>query len=191
MSLDHLTFAFSAGLAQVLTNLDNLAVLFAMLLSVGAIRAVAGFATAQIMVLIAAYGVAVGASDMMMGDTGYLGVIPIGLGLYAIWKRHTSPPESQSIAPASYVMATVMFLAMSLDTFAVMTPLLIDSTPAYRTSATIGVLAAITLTALMALGLSRVAGHAGAWAAKAESLGPFAMILAGIYVLIDSGSDMV
>lgn len=39
-------FALSAGLAQVLTNLDNLAVLFAMLLSVGALRAVAGYATA-------------------------------------------------------------------------------------------------------------------------------------------------
>ncbi|MFT5343431.1 MAG: cadmium resistance protein CadD (predicted permease) [Paracoccaceae bacterium] len=162
MTLDYLMFALSAGLAQVLTNLDNLAVLFAMLLSVGALRAVAGYATAQILVLITAFGIAVGASDLITGDTGYLGLVPVGLGLYTLWKRHAAPPEAQTFAPASYVMATVMFLAMSFDTFAVMAPLLIDSAPVYRAAAMTGVLVAIALTALFALGLSRVAGQAGA-----------------------------
>lgn len=189
--MDHLTFALSAGLAQVLTNLDNLTVLFAMLLSVGALRAVAGYVTAQVIVMIVAFGIAVGVSDMFATDTGYLGLIPIGLGLYAIWKRHTAPPEARAIAPASYIMASLMFLAMSVDTFAVMAPLLIDSAAPFRASAIFGASVAIILTALMALALSRMAGRAGKWAAKAEALGPFAMIVAGIYVLIDSGTDLV
>ncbi len=191
MNLDHLTFALSAGLAQVLTNLDNLTVLFAMLLSVGALRAVAGYVTAQVIVMIAAIGIAIGVSDMFITDTGYLGLIPIGLGLYAIWKRYTAPPEARSIAPASYVMASLMFLAMSFDTLAVMAPLLIDSAAPFRAAAIVGASVAIVLTALMALALSRMAGRAGKWAAKAEALGPVAMIVAGLYVLIDSGTDMV
>lgn len=191
MNLDHLTFALSAGLAQVLTNLDNLAVLFAMLLSVGALRAVAGYVTAQVIVMIAAVGIAVGISDIPLTETGYLGVIPIGLGLYAIWKRRTATPETAPVAPASYVMASLMFLTMSFDTFAVMAPLLIDSAAPYRVAGIAGASVAIVLTALAALGLSRIAGHAGKWAAKAESLGPIAMIIAGIYVLLDSGTDLL
>jgi cadmium resistance protein CadD (predicted permease) len=191
MSIEHLTFALSAGLAQVLTNLDNLTVLFAMLLSVGAVRAVAGYVTAQVIVLISALGIAVGVSDMFSIDTGYLGLIPIGLGLYAIWQRFTAADEVQPIAPASYGMASLMFLAMSFDTFAVIAPLLIDSAVPFRAAAVAGVSVAIVLTAVLALVMSRVTGRAGKWAARAEALGPVAMIIAGIYVLFDSGTDLV
>jgi cadmium resistance protein CadD (predicted permease) len=191
MNLEHLTFALSAGLAQVLTNLDNLTVLFAMLLSVGAFRAVAGYVTAQVIVLIVAFGIAVGVSDMFTVDTGFLGLIPIGLGLYAIWQRYKAPADVQSIAPASYVMASLMFLAMSFDTFAVMAPLLIDSAAPFRVAAMGGASVAIVLTALLAVVMSRMAGRAGKWAAKAEALGPIAMIIAGIYVLFDSGTDLL
>jgi cadmium resistance protein CadD (predicted permease) len=191
MNLEHLTFALSAGLAQVLTNLDNLTVLFAMLLSVGAFRAIAGYVTAQVVVMIAAFGIAVGVSDMFTVDTGFLGLIPIGLGLYAIWQRYKAPAEVQSIAPASYVMASLMFLAMSFDTFAVMAPLLIDSVAPFRVAAVGGASVAIVLTAILAVVMSRMAGRAGKLAAKAEALGPIAMIIAGIYVLFDSGTDLL
>jgi hypothetical protein len=59
--VDHLTFAVSAALAQVLTNLDNLAVLLALMLTLGRARAVGGFVIAQAVVLAAAMGLAIGA----------------------------------------------------------------------------------------------------------------------------------
>ena len=83
--MDHLTFAVSAALAQVLTNLDNLAVLLALLLSLGPVRAVGGFVIAQAVVLVAAMGLAIGADQALSGWVGYLGVVPIALGLHALW----------------------------------------------------------------------------------------------------------
>jgi hypothetical protein len=85
--VDHLTFAVSAALAQVLTNLDNLAVLLALLLTLGRARAVGGFVIAQAVVLAAAMGLAIGADQALSGWVGYLGIVPIALGLHALWQQ--------------------------------------------------------------------------------------------------------
>lgn len=82
--MDHLAFAVSTALAQVLTNLDNLAVLLALLLALGPMRAVGGFVIAQCMVLAAALVLAIGADQALAGWVGYLGVVPIALGLHAL-----------------------------------------------------------------------------------------------------------
>ena len=78
--MDHLTFAVSAALAQVLTNLDNLAVLLALLLSLGPVRAVGGYVIAQAVVLVAAMGLAIGADQALSGWVGISGWCPLGWG---------------------------------------------------------------------------------------------------------------
>lgn len=189
-----LTFALSAALAQILTNLDNFAVLLAILLPVGAGRALAGYVAAQAVMLAVALLAATGAAQMLDGGAGWLGVIPLTLGLWAVIQRFQSSDDQTAPALAAHtpVLGIIaLFLSLSMDSFAVMTPLLADSTPAFRVAALTGALAAVAGMAAAALALSRLADRAGRWVHRFETLGPYAMILAGIYVLLNTGTDLV
>jgi cadmium resistance protein CadD (predicted permease) len=192
--VDHLTFAVSAALAQVLTNLDNLAVLLALLLTLGRARAVGGFVIAQAVVLAAAMGLAIGADQALSGWVGYLGIVPIALGLHALWQQSgvdEGAEGSVALPQGGLVAPTLLFLSMSLDSFAVMAPLLADSLPGYRFSALMGAVAAVLGIGVLSILLSRLATPSARWAGRSERLGPVAMILVGLYVLINSGTDTI
>ncbi|TMV08753.1 hypothetical protein FGK63_06430 [Ruegeria sediminis] len=191
--LDHLLFLFSAGTAQVLTNLDNMAALAVTMLVVGRAKAVGGFALAQLLVISASLAAAAEISGAIPSWTGYLGVIPLTLGAWGIWRQFARQPESMP-APTSkgsvFVIAA-MFLGMSVDSFAVMAPLLADSTPSYRFAGFLGAsLAAAGLAALAMLG-AQASFLAGKWAGRLEKLGPFVMVFAGLYILSNSGTDAI
>lgn len=191
MLLDELAFAVSAAAAQIATNLDNFAVLLALLLTVGKNRAVAGYLLSQLVMLSAAMAVAFGADQAMPGGlAGYLGFVPLVLGLRGAVRMLVKTPGGAGprLSSKSGVLGTTaLFLVLSFDSFAVMAPLLADSAPGYRLWALGGAGAAVAglaATAVMA------AGRAGTWAVRLERLGPFVMIAAGIYVLMNSGTDL-
>ncbi len=190
--IDEIAFALSAGMAQILTNLDNLALLFAVLPLLGVRRAIASYVLAQIIVLGAVFAIAAGASGLLPRWTGYVGVIPIALGLWTLWRRHGG--QSDVAAPpavAGFGLTLVMFLGMSGDSLAVMTPLVIDSARSYRIAVLLGASGAIVIMAVCAALLSRVADRAQVVATRAEAVSPYVMMLAGAYVLWDSATDMV
>ncbi|MCL6281941.1 hypothetical protein M3P21_00205 [Ruegeria sp. 2012CJ41-6] len=191
--LDHLIFALSAALAQVLTNLDNLAALIALMLVSGAARSVAGFLLAQMVVLLAALAVAYGVSDTVPHWAGYLGVFPIGLGIWGVWRQFTSRPDApSSVLPvgASVLVTTLLFLSLSVDSFIVMAPLLADSVPSYRLAGLIGAMLAVCALAALALAGARATSAAERIARRMEKIVPYVMICAGIYILSNSWTDM-
>ncbi len=189
--LDELAFALSAAAAQVATNLDNFAVLLALLFTIGRGTAVAGYSLSQLIMLSAAMAVALGADRAMPGGmTGYLGLIPLTLGLNGLVQMYLrkSGGSSRRLSRNSGVAATTaLFLALSFDSFAVMAPLLADSKPGYRLWGLGGALLAVVALGAVALTASR---RAGGWATRLERIGPVVMIAAGIYVLINSGTDL-
>lgn len=193
--LDELAFAVSAGAAQVATNLDNFAVLLALLLTVGKGKSIAGYALSQVIMLAAAMAVALGADQAMPGGlSGYLGFVPLALGLRGAIRMSVRKPGETSprISSKSGVLGTTaLFLALSFDSFAVMAPLLADSAPGYRLWGLGGAVIAVAALAAVALSAAGAAGAAGKWAARLERIGPFVMIAAGIYVLMNSGTDML
>ena len=87
--------------------------------------------------------------------------------------------------------STLLFLSMSLDSFAVMAPLLADSLPGFRFSALTGAVAAVLGIGMLSIILSRLATPSPRWAGRLERLGPVAMILVGVYVLMNSGTDTI
>ncbi|WP_171176266.1 hypothetical protein [Ruegeria sp. HKCCD8929] len=191
---DHAIFALSAALAQVLTNLDNLAALIALILVLGAAKAVAGYVVAQGIVLAGAMAVALGMSGTVPGWTGYLGVIPLGLGLVGLWRQFSgggAEKEASLSSGASLLVTTLLFLSLSMDSFVVMAPLLADSLPSYRVAGVIGAALAVLGLGALALVGSRAAGPMEAWTRRLEKLGPFVMLLVGLYILSNSGTDMV
>lgn len=193
MLFDELAFALSAGAAQVATNLDNFAVLMALLLTVGKGRAVAGYLLSQIIMLSAAAFVAFGADQTLPdGLVGYLGFVPLAIGLRGLLRMVLKTPGSADakISSRSGVLGTTaLFLALSFDSFAVMAPLLADSLPGYRLWAFGGASVAAGALALVAVKTARAAGPVGTWAMRLERVGPLVMIAAGIYVLMNSGTD--
>ncbi len=190
--MDILAFALSAGLAQILTNIDNLAALLGLSLVMGPWRSILAYMLAQGLILTAAMGVALGANQVQFGSAGLLGLIPLFLGMRGVWKQFGSAENSAEqgfSGRTSLMMTTVLFLSLSLDSFAVMTPLLVESSPVYRGAALIGALMAVVLLGAIGLVFTKTARPTGSWISKFERLAPYVMICAGLYVLLDSGTD--
>ncbi|MDX1742285.1 MAG: cadmium resistance transporter [Ruegeria sp.] len=192
--LDFAAFGLSVFMAQVLTNLDNLAALLALSLVAGARRSVFGFLLAQAIVICAALMLALGVADVVPRGAGYLGLIPLGLGALTLIrkKRGTgseAKPKLDDEAPV--IMTALLFLSLSVDTFAVLAPLLADSAPNYRTAGIIGAGLAAGCLALIALLGSKVPFMSKSIANRLESLVPYVMICAGLYILSNSWTDAV
>ena len=172
--LAHLGMALSAALALVATNLDNLAVMVALLLTTPRLRVVGGYATAQALVLGLALLVAEGADTAMPGWTGYLGVIPLSLGLWGVWGqwRDNGPEDKPRTTRGTFLACVVLFASLSTDSFAAFAPLLADSAPAFRVSALIGAALAALGLAAVGLVLSEGARQGGGWVRRLEQLGP-------------------
>lgn len=192
--LDFALFGLSAFMAQVLTNLDNLAALLALSVVSGAKRSVVGFLFAQIIVIGASLLLALGVEDVVPHWAGYLGLIPLSLGILALIRRkmgkdsNTNPNLDRG---ASVIMITLLFISLSMDTFAVLAPLLADSAPSFRTAGVIGAgLAAASLATAALLG-SKAPFMSGTLARRLENLVPYVMICAGLYILSNSWTDAI
>ncbi len=192
--LDLVVFAASAFMAQVLTNLDNLAALVALMMVSGPRRTVAGFLLAQILVISAAFFVAVGVDDVVPHWAGYLGIIPLGLGLFGVYRQFQGGNDGDvpKLPPKASILVTVMlFFSLSMDTFAVLAPLLADSAPQYRVAGVVGaVMAALALTTLGLLS-AKTPIMTGGLARRLETLVPYVMICAGLYILSNSWTDAI
>jgi cadmium resistance protein CadD (predicted permease) len=146
------------------------------------------------MVLAAALVIAIGADQAFSSWVGYLGVVPIALALHELWRQYHGAEQAVSEGPARHIglaATTLLFLSMSLDSLAVMAPLFADSLPSYRVFALMGAVSAVLGIGLFSITLSCLATPSPRWASKLERLGPVAMILVGLYVLMNSGTDMI
>ena len=86
-------------------------------------------------------------------------------------------------------LAVVMFLGLSGDSLAVLAPLFIDTVRSLQAMVLLGAATAIAAMAVAAVLLARVADRAEGIARRAEAVSPYVMMLAGLYVMWDSGTD--
>ncbi|WP_037306928.1 cadmium resistance transporter [Ruegeria halocynthiae] len=192
--LDHLVFGLSAFLTQILTNLDNLAALLAMMLVSGVRRSVSGFLLAQVIIIMASLLVALGVDDVIPLWAGYLGVIPLSLGVLGVIRQQRGKEtvgDPRLKAGASVFVVTLLFVSLSMDTFAVLAPLLADSTSGYRVAGLIGAGLAVICLASVALAGAQAPFMTGRLARRLEQLVPYVMICAGLYILSNSWTDAV
>lgn len=192
--LDYAVFALSAFMAQVLTNLDNLAALLALMLVSGPRRSVLGFLVAQALVIAAAYLVAVGVDDVIPHWAGYLGLVPLTLGVLGIVRQFrgaTASDEPKFETGASAIVISMLFVSLSMDTFAVLAPLLADSAPGFRMAGLVGAGAAALGLAAVALWGAKAPFMSGNLARRLEKLVPYVMICAGLYILSNSWTDAI
>lgn len=191
--MEALLFGASAAILVVATNLDNFAALLALALAIGAGRAVAAFALAQYAILALATATALGAG-LAPNWTGYLGIVPILLGSYALWQQFRSDgkaPRDLLGQNSSVLAATMLFLSMSMDSFAALTPYFADAKPGFRVVGVVGAAVAIATMSVVGLIGSRATEALTGWAERLERIAPVVMILAGLYVLANTPSDLI
>jgi len=181
--------------AFVSTNLDNLFLLVGFLAAAKerALRVQAGFVLAIVVVL--AIGVAAaGAADFAAARyAGWLGVIPVAMGLRALVQllRHRGEELVQKSADPAAGVLTVAFvtLANAGDSFAVFLPLFAETDDAF-----------VVVIVATGMALALIWCALAAWLVDHETLGhslrrvgprliPFLMIGVGGYVLLDTATD--
>ena len=152
-------------------------------------------ASAICLVSVAAIGVAVG-SWLDPAAVGYLGLAPLSLGLYALYRQYRAvepEPGLERLEAGSDIglglASFSLMLGNSGDSLAVLLPLLAESS---RESLLL-IIATYLLAALAWAGLSIAIAGREALARRIERSGsklvPWILILVGIYILLDTATD--
>jgi cadmium resistance protein CadD (predicted permease) len=186
------------GSGFVATNLDNLLLLVLLQTSTQrSLPVLLGFmAASAIVLLIASIGLLLG-SLLDPALAGYAGVIPLGLGCYALWHRRQlksstasdQPDRSEQGAASVFFGSLALMLSNSGDSLAIFLPLLADTSahllPAVATS--------WLLVTLLWVWLALRIGENQHLAAAIERQGsrwlPWIMIAIGSYILLDTVTD--
>ncbi|MFN3131810.1 hypothetical protein [Roseibium sp.] len=185
-------FALSVATTYILTNIDGLFAFLALAATGRKPAAITGFLLAQIVVIGGAVLVGGGAALLSPADLGLLGIVPVALGFREVLKNRRKPAvkEKNPPAPGSIIGVVFLFLALSTDTFVLMATFFADTRPELDRFVLSGAL--IAVAALLALGtfLSRLIKPTPATEKFFERLAPLVMIVAGLYILMDTQTDV-
>ena len=184
-------YVMSVAAAHAAANLDELPIIFALIPIIGIRRAVGGYLIAQLIVIAAAFMVGAVAADLAAQHAHWLGLVPIALGLHALWRRlRDSTEESKpELKPVSFAFTILLFIGLSMDSFALMTAIFADSQAAFDLAALAG--AFISTTAIAASGalFASVAAKVEKITTSLEAVAPFDINAVGQYVLADTATD--
>ena len=190
---------FLVGSSFVATNLDNLVLLVVMLGADAQNRAavILGFLAAAICVLcLSAIGAVIGA-NLDPGLIGYLGLAPLLMGIYLLYKlfRGDKPDDpstgdSNSGGQVSGLLGSFLLMSSnSGDSVAIFFPLLAES----GRDALLWIVSTFLLCALLWAALAWGIADQPRIARRIEKVGeklvPWIMIGMGVYILLDTGTD--
>jgi len=180
----------------VATNVDNIVLLVGWVTSrqISFGRMALGYAAAVTAVFLVSLFLEQVSSVIPVRYIGYLGLVPIVLGLQMLLSRHQqregsatgSGPSQLSIA----AVATTLF-SSSLDTILVFSSLLADSNNTADAMMILGYGLTAFLWLLFAGFLSRHAARLHKLSAAAQWLAPVVMIVVGSYILLNTATDIL
>ena len=183
----------------VATNLDNLLLLVVLLAATGRyLPILAGYVLSSLVILaVSTVGVAVGVW-LDPAAVGYLGVIPIGLGLYTLLRQHVEAgvpvPGYAGAETGSLRLGAGSFALMlgnSADSLALLVPLLAETSQRFLPL----VLASWVSMALLWVGLALIIGSDERLAKRVDDRGsrviPWVMVAVGLYILLDTATDTI
>ncbi|MAC80751.1 MAG: hypothetical protein CML66_22125 [Rhodobacteraceae bacterium] len=176
--------------AVVLTSLGNMAVAIGMGLGSDRRAVHLAYALSLLGIMVTALFVGLGADYVLMSE-GWLGWPVLAFGLFDGWRMLRNIGRDETARHVSFASTLVLFTALSIDTLAVLTPLFAEEQSVLRISAFGGGVVAIVLTTLALEWLSE---RLAPWLEGKRWLdfsGPVAMILAGLYILMDTPTDVI
>ena len=173
--------AFIGAAAVVATNLDNLLLSVNIAHADGIRRAVTAFLSVQILVIALALGLSQGLEELPGHWVGYLGILPISLGIRELLRKVEDEPVPTAIG---IVQSALVLASNSGDSLAILIVTFSDGSEKFDPITAIGAgVAAVALSVGLIL-LSRwtvVQQHLGPVARKLQ---PWLMILVGLFVLL-------
>ena len=186
-----LTVLSLALAAYAATNIDNLLILSGLVVAGNSYPVVARG------LVIASVGVALIVAAFMALDFflppayfGYLGLIPILLGFRMLLNAPTDSGEGidGSITPGSIAL---LLLGNSADTIATFAPLVAESERPARFLILVAFAAGVIALLSLVRYVSQKESNLGALRSLAQRATPIVMILVGIYILLNTGTDTV
>jgi len=182
----------------VATNIDNLAMLVTWLLSGrGAPRQIlAGYVLGMSSLLVVACAFGLGAAIVPERYVGYLGIIPITLGLKGIYERvwagDTAGTEARPTARGAVVASIAMAqIANGVDTVLVLGPILADS----EFGIDLAMIGGFVFMVFVWFGLARfLESHASRITAierYGHWISPIVLIVIGFYILDNTATDIL
>lgn len=184
-------FALSIALAYALTNIDGLFAFFAIATSGRYRQALIGFLLAQLLVVTGAYVAGAGVTFLTPHALGYLGLVPLSLGVWELWKNMSRSGDDPDTIKAAHSIfsAAVIFLALSADTFILIAAFFADTAAVLDQHVLLGAFIAVAGLIVAGTLLTRSLGSNRKIQRFFENLSPFVMIVAGIYILLDTATD--
>lgn len=181
----------------VFTNLDNLVVLCAMIAGRDAARAwrlgaLSLFVAGILIIVLSLLGAEI-ADELPVEHLRWLGFVPLTLGVTELMRSYrpvVSPNEAVDHAPGLLALVSVL-MANGADTLAVMIPILTESPNLVRTATVFGFFCGIAVVALVVRPVLRSARLRRFVDRFGARFGAIVMICAGLYVLLDTPTDMV
>ena len=172
------------------TSLDNLLILGGLLAAGWKRSAVSyGFMLGNVWVMLAALSTMVFGLFIPAAYLGYLGVVPVLLGIRMLIQTHDDNPETP--APGGLMAVALITFTNSPDSLIVFGPLFIES----EWLAVVGLVIGYMGCVLIGLALVRFGMAQGAIAERAQHFAPrlipWLMILVGGYILWNSTTDLV
>ena len=186
-----LTALVLVPVAYAATNLDNLLIMS----TIAAGRAtrpslIAGFLTASLAVLLIASLAAFLEETVPRVVLGYLGFVPISIGVYLLLFARLQDEVTPSRATKWPAIAGVLF-ANSGDTIFAIGPLFAESDDDARLGLAIGFVLIASIWLVLILGLSSRIARSATLSRLGHRIAPWMMILVGIYILSDTTTDVV
>lgn len=186
--------------AYVATNLDNFLLLVSLLAHFRdqAAKVVAGYFVCMIIFALAGYWISSVASVAPVEYLGFLGIVPISLGVYELLKmqggREKAEVDAEKARGAerkAFTTTLISQLGNGADTIVVFGILFADSTPVADLLIILS-LAAMAIAFVVA-GIYTVRHPAlNLWVTRyAHRVMPFVLIVVGMYVLANTASDLL
>jgi cadmium resistance protein CadD (predicted permease) len=187
-----------AAIAFLATNADNLFLLFAFLAdqSFNAWQVIVGYALGMIAILALSWLVARFAHFLSPHHVGFLGVVPIGLGLkrlYVRFVRHkdsAEPAASKRSTHSQVITVALADVAHGPDTIILYSALLAEADLVAQFSISIAYLVLVIgwcALGFFLLGHPRVRGPAQRYG---NHLSPYLLIGVGIYIVLNTFHDL-
>ena len=177
-------------IAYAATNVDNLLIMATLASTTRRAQLIGGFLAASVAVLVVASLATFIERFVPVEVLGYLGFVPISIGLYLLLftgAQEEGPPSGSTAWPA---VAGVLF-ANSGDTIFAVGPLFAESGHDARLGLAFGFSLVAAVWLLLILNVSQRVARSALLRNLGPRLAPWMMILVGVYILSDSATDLV
>ena len=177
------------------TNMDNLTILVSWMLAgnISSAGIARGYAMATVAVLAISTILGLSSSVIPIGLIGDLGVFPIGLGIYSLVGQIRGESQQAEVDTGNRAALGigVTLTANSADSIIIFSPILADS----QSIIDLYIASAFIVVAAIWFWMAKVASHRAAGldavVRVARWIAPFIMIYVGIYILMDTATDVI